>query len=259
MYHITHPTCKIYEGKITMNEQVDYDVSLLESIDNYLLNDCSENLYDDHKPVGFPVFGSNYLNYPDMLSEFESNFGFLQGDIGDEIFPFPWSSNTVDNPNDAPQIYPEHSVDIPVIVNDVSTTCMPLNLDFSTGNCTVAYGVQEYNSGEMKKTEDHAVPKKKYRGVRKRQWGKFTAEMRNPEKKGARLWLGTYDTPVEAALAYDRAAFKHRGSHAMLNFPHLIESHYEILQKYIKKKRSRSASTSSSSSDSSKNCSQGRR
>ncbi|XP_022032901.1 ethylene-responsive transcription factor ERF107 [Helianthus annuus] len=247
-----------------MNEQVDYDVSLLESIDNYLLNDCSENLYDDHKPVGFPVIGSNDLKYPDMLSEFESNFGFLQGDISDDIFPFPWSSNT----NDAPQIYPEYSVDIPVIENDVSTTClpsmeamtsMPLNLDFSTGNCSVAYGVQEYNSGELKKTEDHSVPKRKYRGVRKRQWGKFTAEMRNPEKKGERLWLGTYDTPVEAAMAYDRAAFKHRGSHAMLNFPHLIESHYEILQKYIKKKRSRSASTSSSSPDSSKYCSQGKR
>ncbi|MFS7889153.1 putative transcription factor AP2-EREBP family [Helianthus anomalus] len=51
--------------------------------------------------------------------------------------------------------------------------------------------------------------------------------MRNPEKKGKRLWLGTYDTPEEAALAYDRAAFKHRGSHALLNFPHMIGLHKE--------------------------------
>ncbi|KAI7755179.1 hypothetical protein M8C21_026049 [Ambrosia artemisiifolia] len=78
--------------------------------------------------------------------------------------------------------------------------------------------------------------------------------MRNPEKKGARLWLGTYDTPEEAAMAYDRAAFKHRKSQALLNFPHLIESHYENPEKYITRKRSR-ASMSSLSSDSQQNSS----
>lgn len=61
---------------------------------------------------------------------------------------------------------------------------------------------------------------KKYRGVRRRKWGKWVSEIRVPGTQ-ERLWLGSYSTPEAAAVAHDIASYCLQGPSSLekLNFP----------------------------------------
>ncbi|XP_022875979.1 ethylene-responsive transcription factor ERF020-like [Olea europaea var. sylvestris] len=64
---------------------------------------------------------------------------------------------------------------------------------------------------------------KKYKGIRRRKWGKWVSEIRVPGTQ-ERLWLGSYSTPEAAAIAHDVAFYCLRGisSPEKLNFPLML-------------------------------------
>ncbi|KAI4317621.1 hypothetical protein L6164_025478 [Bauhinia variegata] len=82
-------------------------------------------------------------------------------------------------------------------------------------------------SGERRGRRKQAEPGR-FLGVRRRPWGRYAAEIRDPTTK-ERHWLGTFDTAQEAALAYDRAALSMKGSQARTNFVYADNTTFHTL------------------------------